>query len=213
MSITRAQAQSLAEEFYEDIGSDDKGELQPKETFTELFLLAGELVEDAQENLKSSQSNASGGLSESIQILDPTQSGNVVSCSIEMLFYGKFVNSGVRGTKEGTSTAGYAFKTEYPNKKMALSLLKGIRLARNSTRNSSKSKTVSGNEAKNFKISEIEGKRGAYGAARNIKMYGIKPTGFMDKAIKTATDKADERLGAALKIDVINSLNDFENKK
>lgn len=213
MSITRSQAQSLAEQFYEDIGSDDKGDLQPRNVITELLLLAGEFVEDAQDNLNKDQSNASGGLSESIKVLDPVEEGGVVSCSIEMLFYGKFVNSGVKGTKQGKSNAGYAFKNDYPNKKMALALLKGVRRARNSISNSSKTKTVSGNEKKNLKIAELEGKRAAYGAARNIKMYGIKATGFIDKAIKSTENKANERLGAAFSIDVLNSLPDnLENK-
>lgn len=207
MSINRSQAAALADGFLDDIGTNDKGELQPRETFTELFLLAGELVEDAQDNLNKDQSNASGGLSSSIKVLDPSESGNVVSCDIEMLFYGQFINSGVKGTKGGSGK--YQFKSPFPSRAMVSALEKGINRAKKSTFNTSR-RTISGNEKKNLNISDIQK---AYGAARNIKMYGIKATGFMDKAIKTAADKADERLGSALKIDVINSLNDFTNNK
>jgi hypothetical protein len=42
--------------------------------------------------------------------------------------------------------------------------------------------------------------------ARSIKQHGIKPTGFLDKAIATTRNKISDRLGAALRIDIISSI-------
>lgn len=191
----------MAEGFLDDIGSDDKKELQPRETLSELFLLAGELVEDAQRNLQKSNSNASGNLSSSLEVTNPSQTGSVISATVEMDFYGQFVNKGVKGTKSGVGQ--YQFRSAFPSRKMVQALEKGIGRAKASTSNVKRA--FGANEAKNKNLSDLSK---AYGAARNIKMYGIKPTGFMDKAILTTEQKVEERLGAAFKIDIINSLPD-----
>jgi len=199
MSIGKSQAQALAEQFLDNVGSDEKDELQPRESLTELFLLAGEFVEDAQDNLNKSNSNASGKLSRSLTLSDPTETGNTVKVDILMSAYGDFVNSGVRGTKSGAGK--YAFKTSFPSRGMIKSLEESIGRAKKSTFNVKKS--VSSNEKKNVSISAIDK---AWGAARNIKMYGIKATGFIDKAAVTTSSKVSDRLGAAFKIDILNSI-------
>lgn len=200
MSISKSQAQALADGFVESLGTDDKSELQPRETLTEIFLIAGECVEDAQDNLNSDNSNASGNLSRSIVLSEPEESGSIVSIDILMAYYGQFLNKGVKGTRSGAGV--YAFKSEFPSKDMIKALVKGISRAKASTRNTNR-KTVSKNEIKNLNISDIDK---AYGAGRNIKMYGIKATGFMDKAVRNLAGKISSRGGAALKIDIINSI-------
>lgn len=201
MSISKSQASALAEGFLDHVGTDDKSSLQLKETFTELFLLAGEFVEDCQHNLNASNSNASGKLSESLILGEPTQQNSIVSVDLLMNFYGRFVNAGVKGTKSGKSTAGYSFKSAFPSRDMVKALQAGIGRAKRSTSNVRRS--VSRNEVKNVSISAIDK---AYGAGRNIKMYGIKPTGFLDKAVLTTEKKVSDRLESALVIDIINSI-------
>lgn len=200
MGISTSQAEALAEGFLDTLGSGMEG-LRPKDTLSELFLIAGELIEDAQDNLNKSNSNASGELSESLVLSDPRQDGSVISVDVVMNFYGEFINSGVKGTRSGTGK--YRFKTEFPSLEMVQALVKGIRRAKQSSFNVNKSKSVSKNEVKNKTISEIDK---AYGAGRNIKMYGIKATGFFDKAVSNAERKFADRLGAALQIDLLNSL-------
>lgn len=202
MSISKSQALLLADGLLDDLGSDKEG-LQPRDTLSELILLAGELVEDAQERLKKDNSNASGHLSESIAILDPVQSGNTVKLDIEMNFYGKFINKGVAGTKSGSGL--YKFKYDKPSKKMVEAIKEGIKSAKKKTLNVNPKKTISKNEQKNVSISEIGS---AYAAARSIVQKGIKATGFMDLAIDNTEKKVKDRLGAALKIDIINALDD-----
>lgn len=201
MSINKAQAAALAEQFIDTLGTDDKEGLQPRETLRELFVLSGEFVEDAQNNLNESNSNASGSLSNSLLLSDPRESNGAVSVDVLMNYYGQFINSGVKGTKSGQGK--YQFKSEFPSIKMVQALLKSIKTSKKKVTNVNRSRSIFKNEVKNAKISEISR---AYGAARNIKMYGIKPTGFIDKAVQTTSDKISERLGKAFKIDIINSI-------
>lgn len=206
VSINKEQAKALAEGFLDDIGTNDKNTLQPKETFTELFVVAGDFIEDAQKNLIESNTNASGQLSKSLTLGEPKKNGNIVSIDILMNFYGRFVNSGVKGTKSGSGE--FQFRNNFPSRGMIESLMAGIDRAKKSSTNVNKRKSIRANEIKNANISEISN---VFGAARNIKMYGIKATGFIDKAIKTTADKIESKLGAALKIDIINSLQDGNN--
>lgn len=203
MSIGKAQAEALADGFIDSIGSGSKDDLRPRKTFTEFFLMAGELAQDAVKNLNSQKKNSSGALSESITIDEPTQKGKTVSIDISMLFYGKFVNSGVKGTRSGSSTAGYQFRNEFPSENMVKAIEDWIGRAKLSTRSVKKYKGYGSHEIKNKKIAELEV---AYAVAKSVKIQGLKPTGFMDKAILKTQGKIKDRLGAALKIDIINSI-------
>lgn len=203
MSIGKAQAQALASGFLNNLGTDDKSGLIPRESLSELFLLAGEFIEDAQSNLNETNSNASGSLSRSLVIENPKQTGTAISVDIMMSKYGEFINKGVRGTKSGSSKAGYSFKSPFPSRAMVEALRASIGRAKRSTTNVNRLKSTSKNEIKNVKISDISK---AYGAGRNIKMYGIKANSFIDKAFTATESKAADRFGAAFKIDIINSL-------
>jgi hypothetical protein len=203
MSINRAQALALTEGFVDDNGGEEKDGLVPRETLTELFLLVGEFIEDCQENLEKSGSNASGKGSSSIKADEPKESGSTISVAVKMSYYLDFVNKGVKGTRSGKSTAGYSFKSEFPSENMVKSLQRGINSSKRKTTNVNRSKTIYANEIKNVKISDVTK---AYGAGRNIKMYGIAPTGFLDKAVVTTTNKIGERLGKVFKIDILNSI-------
>src|ERR1700761_799643 len=98
MSIGKAQAAALADGFLDSFGS-SKDDLRPKETFTEIILLAGELIQSCQQNLNQSNSNASGSLSSSLIAGEPALNGKVFSLDMLMNFYGQFVNKGVKGTR------------------------------------------------------------------------------------------------------------------
>lgn len=203
MSISKVQAQALADGFLDDIGSGDYKTLQPRETFSELILLAGEMVEDMQSNLNASNSNASGRLSESIEIGEPETRGNILQVDIFMNHYGQFVNKGVKGTKSGSSLAGFTFKYDKPSKSMVDAIREWKKAGKIKTTNVNKAKTISSNEKKNATIGEIDN---AYAVARSITQHGIPPTGFLDKAAATTEAKVSDQLGLALEIDVINAI-------
>ena len=203
VSISKAQAAALADGFIDSISDDTKDGLQPRETLTGLFLLAGEFVDDTQKNLGIS--NASGELSKSIKLNEPTESGNTVSVDVEMSFYGQYINKGVKGTKEGAGE--YAFKYSTPSKKMVAALFKSIGKAQRKSVNTHE-KTKAAQDVKNRKTAKVDTTRlaKAYGAAVNIKKYGIKATHFIDKAAITTSAKVSDRLGQAFKIDILNSI-------
>jgi hypothetical protein len=192
-SINKAQAALLADGLLDSLGSDD---FKPKETYSELVLMAGEMVDEMQNNLRGNVS--SGTLSESISLDEPQQAGDLLRLDITMQFYGRFLNKGVRGTKSGRGL--YKFKHELPSKRMVEALKQSIARAGSKVRNTSRAKTTSANELKNFKVSDAD--KYAFAAGRNIKMYGIAPSGFVDKAVRSTQKKVSDRLGLALKVDV-----------
>lgn len=201
-SISKAQAAALAEGFLDTLGSDREG-FAPRNTLTELFLLAGELIEECQDNLNRSNRNASGKLSESLVADEPTQNGSEVRIDVLMNFYGAFVNKGVKGTRSGQSTAGYSFKNEGVSRKFYRALQDWVKRGKVSTRSVKKYKGYGKHERKNKSIAQYDQ---IYALGRSIKMHGLKPTGFLDKAIKSTADKVADRLGAALKVDIIDGL-------
>jgi hypothetical protein len=202
MSISKAQAAALAEGFLDDLGS-ERGEFQPRELYTELFLIVGELIEAAQNNLNKANRISSGALSESLIADDPKKNGNVISVDMLMNFYGAFVNKGVKGTRSGSSTAGYSFKNEVVSSSMYDQIKNWIETARIKTRTVKKYKGYGKHEVKQKTIAQYDA---TYAVARSIKQHGLKPTGFLDNAISKTSDKIEQRLGAALVIDVLDGL-------
>ena len=202
MSISKAQAAALAEGFLDDIGT-SKDVFRPKELYTELFLLVGELIANAQDNLNHANITNTGKLSESIIADEPIQNGAILRVDVLMNFYGQFHNKGVKGTRSGQSTAGYSFKNEVVSRKMYQAIADWIKRAGLTTRTVNK---YSGHGAHETKRKTIAGYDSAYAVARSIKMKGLKPTGFLDKAIADTSAKIEQRLGAALVVDVIDGL-------
>lgn len=202
MSIGKAQAAALADGFLDSIGL-SKDEFRPKHSMTEVILLAGELIESAQENLVRSNRNASGKLSESLVADEPVLSGKSMRVDVLMNFYGAFANKGVKGLKAGRSTAGYRFRYPGVSEKFAKELADWIDRAKQGTRTVKKYKGYGKHEQKNKSISQLDK---AYAVGRVIKQSGLKPTGFLDKAVTSTANKVSARLGAALRIDVIDGL-------
>lgn len=202
MSISKEQAAALAEGFLDNLGSSKEG-MQPRNVLTELFLLAGELIEDCQDNLNRANITSSGALSESLVADEPTQTGSTVSIDVLMNFYGAFHNKGVKGTRAGASRAGYSFKNEIVSDKMYNAIAAWIKRAGRTTRTVKKYKGYGAHEVKRKSIAQYDD---TYATARSIKMYGLKPTGFLDNAVAKARSKVTSRLGVALRIDVIDGL-------
>lgn len=202
MSISKAQAEALADGFLDHLGS-DKGEFLPKKTYTELFLIVGELIQAAQDNLNRANKVASGALSESIIADEPVQNSGIISVDVLMNFYGAFINKGVKGTRSGQSTAGYSFRNEVVSRKMYYAIETWIKRAQISTRSVKKYKGYGRHERKQKSIAANDA---TYAVARSIKIHGIKPTGFMDDAIKQTSDKISDRLGLALVADIQDGL-------
>lgn len=202
MSISKRQAEALAEGFLDNLGS-DRSEFQPKNTYTELFLLVGELIDTAQKNLNRAGLISSGAGSESIVADEPVQNGGVISVDVLMNFYLQFHNKGVKGTRAGRSTAGYSFKNEIVSQNMYKEIDGWIKRAGLSTRSVKKYKGYGKHETRRKQISQYDS---TYAVARSIKQKGLKPSGFMDRAISSTEQKIEDRLGATLVLDIQDGL-------
>jgi hypothetical protein len=200
-NISKSQAEAIADGFVDSVGEGDSKTLQPRETYSEIILLAGDLIESAQQNLNKSNSNASGKLSASFMTNEPVKENNILRVDVTMNFYGRFINKGVKGVKSGSGP--YSFKYDHPSKKMVDAIEEWQKDGKSKISNTNTKKTISKNEKKNASISAISS---AYAIAQSIVNKGIKKTGFLDKAVLTTKDKVSDRLGAALKIDVLNSI-------
>ena len=202
-NISQSQAKLLASEFLDTIGGDKGKDLQVNESLTALIMLAGNLIDEANNNLQQGGHISSGRLSDSIKALDPRIVNGWINIDIEALFYYLFIDAGVKGTKSGSGA--YSFKTSYPSKKMVTEIQKWIKRAGLSTYNVKK--PVSNLERKRKSISQLNtGRRTAYAVATSIKQKGIRATNFFSKAADATELIAQEQLGKAFAIDVINSL-------
>lgn len=201
-SITKSQADLLASDMLDSFGS-SKDELQPKGSLSVLFQLAGGLVDEAQKNLARADRVASGALSQSIKIIDPYKKGKTIHVDIEALFYYQFIDAGVRGTKGGNGL--YKFKNDFPSKKMVTAFRKW--LIKEGIKGGVDKKYRGISKRDDFRKSITETSQAvAYAMARSTKQHGLKRTNFMAKAIAKIDKRAEKELGAAFKIDVINSL-------
>ncbi len=204
-SINKSQSALLKSGYLDTVGSSDSPDLQVEESLKALILLAGSLVIDAQDNLQQGGHIGTGKLADSFKVLDPSFTGKKINVDVQAIFYYQYLNRGVKGTKSGSGE--FAFKTQYPSRKMVNEIQKWIKRAGLSSFNVKKS--VSTLEHRRKSISQLnQGRSVAYAVATSIKQHGIKKTGFFDKAINTTAARVDEEIGKAFKVDVINSLPD-----
>jgi hypothetical protein len=200
-SISKSQADALADGFFDTIGS-SKDELQPKGTLSVLYQLAGGLVNEAQNNLNSSDRVASGALSASMKVLNPEQLGKVIRVDIEALYYYKFIDAGVKGTSGGVGQ--YSFKNNFVGRKMQEAIRKWL-VKEGLKDRTGRHKPISKRETRRRSITETS-RRVAFAIAKAVKKKGLKRTNFFSKALKSTKDKSKQELSKGFKIDIINSL-------
>ena len=199
-SIRSAQNALLSTNFLNYLGSDDVAYNASEDA---LIQLAAMIIENAVKNLNQSGQISSGHLADSFHALNPQEVNGNIHIDIEAADYYDFQNKGVAGTKSGSSQADYKFKYDNPSEKMVDAIKEwGVKAGLSST-NVKKEYTVSAQEKKDTSISEYDVN---YGVARSIKQHGIKGTGYFDKALKLAQTYAQDVLGKALSVDIINSL-------
>jgi hypothetical protein len=200
-SISKAQAKLLADNFLDSIGS--KEDFKPKNSLSALFEVAGFLIETAQKNLNKADRVSSGALSESMKVLNPERRGKIIVIDIELLYYYIFHDLGVRGTKKGSGK--FAFKNDFPSKKMVKSIQRWLRKEGLKAKTDVGGKPITKREAKRKSISDAT-KGAAYAIARSVKQKGIKKTLFWTNAIKATERKAEQELGDAFVVDVLDAI-------
>jgi hypothetical protein len=193
------------------IGSDDRGDsLELSNSAAALVTLAGVIIGEATDNLERNGNIATGETATSMKARDIVVQGTNYELDIEIASTYKFLNDGVKGVESGKGK--YSFKTKRPSKKMAAAILRWLKVR--SLSGKIKYKAVSKNEGKNKRIhkvvSEAKNREAlSYAVAASIKKRGIKPTKFFTKAIETARREQNTLFADALKLDIIESLNDL----
>lgn len=191
------------------IGSTDRGDsVKLGNCAAALVDLSDFLITTARENLDKNGNRATGVTASSMKARDIQVNGTQFSLDIEIASTYKFLNDGVKGVKRGRGK--YQFKTMRPGKKMALAILKWIKIRRVAT----KYKAISAAEKKNQKIKSLSDKAEsqkqlAYAIATKIKRDGIDPTKFFTNAVNATRARQKEKYAKAFKLDIIESLNDL----
>lgn len=208
MTEGQSQAQLLRDGFLERIG-EKMGLIDPTEfpIAEQMLIFYGkQFNEEVAKNLNKSGSIASGKIGE---LVVPTV--NKFGNDYEMWLgydkdnpasvYYKFVNKGVRGyggenarPKKVKSDTPYEYKTPYPNKKMATSILQWYRLGKAKFSTDTQKYKLTKTQSKYKKLKQVVNKADslkslAYATAAAIKRDGLKTTSYFDNAVKTVFNK------------------------
>jgi hypothetical protein len=208
MSEAKAQAESLANGFLQSIGETyDQFDPSDFPVAEQMFIYYGKIFNDEiKEQLKISGSIASGKIGE-LAVPKVNKFGN----NYEMYLgykkdnpasvYYKFVNKGVKGVgglnakpKSVKSSTPYKYKTPFPNKKMATSIMEWYKLGKAKARTDTQKNPLTEMEKKNKSLKNVVPKpltlmQISYMTAAAIKRDGLKTTSFFDNAIKAVFNK------------------------
>ena len=212
----------LAKSGFLDLLGDDKADYEVvnlKSVTNSLFYLAALYVETATKNLEASGKDHSGALSKSIVALPVQIMGNVYSVSINIADYYKFVDQGVKGwadEKGGNSPyqfKHYTGKSGQKSSKMITAIQQWI-VKEAIMGSSSVHKYKSMNSKRdNFRSSITDTSLStAIAISRAIKKKGLKGTHFWTKTQTEIENVAREIFGAAIKVDIINTIYGNNNK-
>lgn len=208
MSEAKAQAKALREGFLKTIG-DQYDLIDPTEfpIAEQMLIFYGKQFNDeVQKNLNKSGSIASGKIGDLV-VPKVTKFGNDYEMWLgydkdnPASVYYDFINKGVRGAggagakpKRVSSDSPYQYKTPFPNKKMATSILQWYRLGKAKTTSETQTKKLSKTQRKSKKLKQAVNKADslkalAYATASAIKRDGLKTTAYFDNAIKAVFNK------------------------
>ena len=204
MAVSTAQAQAalLQGGSLDFIGDqrDDIG-VSLKETDSALLRVAAKFVQDCRDNLNPSDRTASGELEKSIVPVVVEFGNNINIIDINVLFYYKFVDAGVKGLRSGSSTKGYSFKTAFPSKNMVDNLeayIKSEGLAITNTK-----VALSTRERKRKGMPIPESRKAAIRMGIAIKRKGLDTSNFWQDALTELERDIATGVADALKIDII----------
>jgi hypothetical protein len=208
MSEAKAQAQALRDGFLKKIGEQfnlvDPTEFPIAEQM--LIYYGKQFNDEVQKNLDKSGSIASGKIGDLI-VPKVNKFGN----NYEMYLgydkdnpasvYYRFINKGVRGAgginakpKKVSSDSPYQYKTAFPNKKMANSILEWYKLGKAKASGETQKKGLSKTQSKSKKLKNVVNKATslktiAYATASAIKRDGLKTTSYFDNAVDAVFNK------------------------
>ena len=193
--------------FLDGLGTKDRGDkVEFNNVGAALVELADFLITEARSNMDKNGNTATGQTASSMKASDVKTNATKLQVDISIDSTYKFLDQGVKGVEGGTGK--YQFKTKYPNKKMALAILKWVRKRGIATKYKAISKTERKNQRIKRMIKKSDNLKGmAYAISTNIKKKGIKPTYFFSKAIESTKKEQKKVYAEALKLDIIETFN------
>ncbi len=211
-------------DFLGTIGSDDRGDkVKLNNVAKALVELSAFLIGTASDNMDRKKNVATGDTISSMQATDIQTNGTRLKIDVMIASTYKFLNDGVKGVDGGKGK--YQFKNTRVSKRMALAILKWVRRRGLRARTYPSKYGAYGTKLKTGGRGKIEQKdigikkmadaatsqkSLAYAIATNIKKNGIEPTHFFSNAVKETSKRAKDKLGKALKIDIVESLKDLK---
>ena len=208
MSETKAQAKALADGFLQSIGeSYDQFDPSDYPVAEQMFIYYGKIFNDEIKNqLKISGSIASGKIGE-LAVPKVNKFGNDYEMYLgyeidnPASVYYRFVNKGVKGygginarPKSIKSDTPYKYKTPFPNKKMAKSIMEWYKLGKAKARTDTQKRNLTAEQTKNKKLKNVTSKpltlmQISYMTAAAIKRDGLRTTSYFDNAVKAVFNK------------------------
>ena len=189
MSISKAQAQAIADGFLNTLGEQPMKEGQMPVVETLLKQFGGEFITTAQENLRANGSIASGAINDIRMYF--SKFGTTYSISLgypkseKASKYWDFVNKGVKGTKNIKADSKTPYKFNPSKKSIPISAVQGWLGYNKLKATAVKPYRKLGVEAK-----AIDTKKSlAYVVARSIHRKGIRSTHYFDNAQKEVFGK------------------------
>jgi len=191
--------------FLENIGSNEFKVSDLKETLKGIEKAALMFIDKIAENADKKDVYSSGRMINGIEQSEVETNGSVLSVSISAPAYISYQDEGVDGWANSRGSR-FKFKTKgvNPDGEMVKSIMDWQTREKSSNTKFAKYAT-SDREIKAKKIQSVEVKK-AVATAYMIKRMGIKPKGFLTDAVNELGDILGKELGAALILDIKNSL-------
>lgn len=150
----------------------------------ELKVFANKVVEDAKVNLQAEDKVASGSLLNSILVSNLVISQNSLEIGIRQNDYGGFIDKGVSGVNKKYSGTDYTYRDKMPPVKAIDKWLYDRGIAPRNVKGQFKSRSSV-----------------AFAIAKNIQLYGIKPTHYLTDAVNDNFKNMPEKLINAFALD------------
>jgi hypothetical protein len=206
MSLAKAQKAAIEDGFL-DLLAENKNKFSDAkfDSVTEtLSYLAIKYIETLRESLDKKDAVSSGQLADSLKPTEVELNGTIYTVGVLAKDYASYQDEGVDGWAKSRGSR-FKFKTKGVDPKGAM--VKSIKewLSREGASARNVKVGVSKREIRGRQVLDATTKR-AVSTAYMVKKYGIKPTHFWRDATNEMTVYVKDSLGAALRIDIINTL-------
>jgi hypothetical protein len=200
-NITQNQKILLQDTFLQS-GGESRSNFLDAALSDALFESAEKFVQVWSKVVKEKKIIASGNIESNLVILEPISKNGVVSIDIEIPYYAKFQDRGVKGLyKDPAPKSTYRFKTWGMSKEGEDSVRKWLETAKGKVSSSDAQKKQFGSETKFKKISDKDSTLRQ--AIAGIKAGGIKTRNFIDPIVEESFKDIGTKIATAYGSEVV----------